>query len=164
MCTVSTRSSKTSRHSSRASSCHSSASIAVFKARAKAEATQARAKYAKKEIELKVEQARLQATLEALQEEKEKDAALAEAQVLEEAFLETERSAASRVSVPVPIEDSRNRTADYVKTQSEIRSGTLPSSGEKETQPKLQSSQFVSPIKSETDFKDLPISLQNYGL
>ncbi|XP_026119086.1 uncharacterized protein LOC113098285 [Carassius auratus] len=158
---VSTRSSKTSRRSSRASSCHSSASIAVFKARAKAEAAQARAAYAKKEIELKVEQARLQATLEALQEEKEKDAALAEAQVLEEAFLETERSAASRVSVPVPIEDSRNRTANYVKIQSEISSGTLPSSGEKETQPKLQSSQFVSPIKSETDFKDLPISSQN---
>lgn len=159
---VSAHSLKASSHSSRASSRHSSASIAVFKARAKAEAAQARAAYAKREIELKVEQARLQATLEALQEEKEKDAALAEAQVLEEALLETERSAASRVSVsvPIPIEDIQSRTADYVKTQSKVSSGTLPSSGGKEMQPTVQSSQFVSPIKSESDFKDLPISSQ----
>lgn len=76
---VRARSSKASSCSSRGSSHHSSASIALFKAKAKAEAAQARAAYAKREIELKVEQARLQATLETLQEEKEKDAALAEA-------------------------------------------------------------------------------------
>ncbi|XP_051761660.1 uncharacterized protein LOC127518698 isoform X2 [Ctenopharyngodon idella] len=157
---VSAHSSKASSRSSRASSRHSSASIGVFKASAKAEAAQARAAHAKREIELKVEQTRLQATLEALQEEKEKDAALAEAHVLEEALLETERSTASRVSVPVPIEDSRSRTADYVKTQSKVSSGTLPSSGGKEMQPAVQASHIVSPIKSESDFKDLPIGSQ----
>lgn len=97
-----------STRSSKASSCHSGSSIAVFKARAKTEAVQAA--YAKRELELKVEQACLQSTLEALQEEKEKDAALAEARILEEALLETKHSATSRVSVPVPIEDRQSRT------------------------------------------------------
>lgn len=41
-------------------------------AKAKAEAAQARAAHAKRQIELKVQQARIKATLEALNEEKEK--------------------------------------------------------------------------------------------
>ena len=56
--------------------------MAVAMAKAKAEAAQARAAHSQKEIELKVQQARIQANLDALQDEKEKDAAIAEANIL----------------------------------------------------------------------------------
>ncbi|KAL7883252.1 hypothetical protein SRHO_G00009100 [Serrasalmus rhombeus] len=79
------RSSKTSKHSVR-----SAASLAALEARAKAEAARARALYAQREIDvkvkkaqLKVEETRLDATWEAIQQEKEADAACAEANVLE---------------------------------------------------------------------------------
>ncbi|KAG1962723.1 hypothetical protein F2P79_004797 [Pimephales promelas] len=57
-------------------------SMVVAMAKAKSEAVQARAAHALKEIQLKVEQARVQADLDALNEEKEKDAAIAEANAL----------------------------------------------------------------------------------
>lgn len=50
-------------------------SMAVAMAKAKAEAAQARSAHTQKEIELKVEQARVQANLDALNDEKEKNAA-----------------------------------------------------------------------------------------
>ena len=56
---------------SRASS-SSNASLAVAMARAKAEGAQARAAHSKREIELKVEHARIRATLDALKEEKKR--------------------------------------------------------------------------------------------
>lgn len=56
--------------------------MAVAMAKAKAEAAQARAAHAQREIQLKVEQARIQANLDALNDEKEKDAAIAEANAL----------------------------------------------------------------------------------
>ncbi|CAL8315073.1 unnamed protein product [Boreogadus saida] len=75
--------------SSKASSSYSSTQIAI-KARAKAEAGRPNFAYVQREIELKVEKARLElekvrldATLEALQTEKEMDAALIEAEILE---------------------------------------------------------------------------------
>ncbi|XP_048035615.1 uncharacterized protein LOC125261089 [Megalobrama amblycephala] len=68
----------------------SAASLVAIEARAKAEAARARAAYAQREIELKVKKAQLQveetsleATLEALQQEKEAEAALAEATAFE---------------------------------------------------------------------------------
>ncbi|CAJ1057805.1 hypothetical protein G5714_006197 [Xyrichtys novacula] len=57
-------------------------SMAVAMAKAKAEAAQARAAHSQREIELKVEQARIQANLDALNAEKDKDAAIAEANTL----------------------------------------------------------------------------------
>ncbi|KAL0162344.1 hypothetical protein M9458_041740, partial [Cirrhinus mrigala] len=70
--------------SSRLSGTTSSSKIgmAVAIAKAKAEAAQARAAHTQKEIELKVQQARVQANLDALNDEKEKDAAIAEANAL----------------------------------------------------------------------------------
>lgn len=56
--------------------------MAVGMAKAKAEAAQARAAHSQKEIELKVEQARIQPSLDALNAEKGKDTAKAEANTL----------------------------------------------------------------------------------
>lgn len=68
------------------------ASVATFEARAKAEAALTRATYAQKEInvrvkqaQLKVEETCLEATLNALQQEREAEAAAAEASVFEAA-------------------------------------------------------------------------------
>lgn len=143
----------------------SSATLAVFKARAKAEAAQARAAYAKREIELKVEQARLQATLDALQEEKGKDAAIAEAQTLEAALMETDCSAASRVSVPIPAENSLQRTADYVRAQSSADSGLrLSNERNGDEQPPFLTPHVISSTQAESpSLQSFPINLQSTG-
>ncbi|XP_026003932.1 uncharacterized protein LOC113009687 [Astatotilapia calliptera] len=66
----------------------SSLAKAAVEARAKAEAARARAEFTRREIEVKMRQAELSATLEALKEEKEAEAALAEANVFEAAIAE----------------------------------------------------------------------------
>ncbi|XP_057684651.1 uncharacterized protein LOC130910980 [Corythoichthys intestinalis] len=112
--TQSFASSKSSSHAS------SKASIELLRAKARAEAAQARASYAQKEIEIKVEQARLQATLDALRAEQEKEAALAEANALEaglhELGLET-RSETYEISLP---DNQQQRTAQYVLEQATV--------------------------------------------
>lgn len=75
-CVASTVSS--SRRSSRSTS-----SIAAVPARAKAEKAQRRAEYAKKEIEMQVEKACIEARLNALKQEYEAEAASAEGEVFE---------------------------------------------------------------------------------
>ncbi len=108
------------------SSRSSTASLAVTKARARAEAAKARAAHAKREIEIKVEQARLQATLEALQEEK--DAAIAEAEILAAAFIEIDHISASKSSKEISLQ----RTTDYVRRQANVVA-TAPSSSQQGT-------------------------------
>lgn len=66
----------------------SSLTEAAVGARAKAEAARARAEFARREIEIKMRQAELSATLEVLKEEKEAEAAFAEANVFEAAIAE----------------------------------------------------------------------------
>ena len=95
-------------------SASSTASIVIAKARANAEAAQARAAYAKREIDIKVEKACLEATVDAVQEEKEKDAALAEAEILEVALHEVDLGLAGRFSPPVPGQKRLQRTLDNV--------------------------------------------------
>ncbi|RXN13488.1 hypothetical protein ROHU_009677 [Labeo rohita] len=67
------------------SSRHSSTSQAATRARADAEAALTRAQYAKRQIDIEVEKARIEATLNALKKEGEAEAALAAAHVLEAA-------------------------------------------------------------------------------
>ncbi|KAI4801193.1 hypothetical protein KUCAC02_000118 [Chaenocephalus aceratus] len=95
-------------HASKSSkgSSKSSASLAAVNARARAEAARARAAYAQKEIELRVkqeehrvEETRLEATLEALHQERDAEAALAEANVYEAVASEIEED---RISVRFP--------------------------------------------------------------
>ncbi|KAL3983520.1 RNA-binding protein Musashi [Sarotherodon galilaeus] len=107
----------------------SSASMAALNARAKAEAARKRAEYAKKEIEmqvkkaeLKVEETRLEATLQALQQERDAEAAHAEAIVFETAVNDFGEE---HVRVPQRV-DTLERTFNYVKDQLIIKDSTSP--------------------------------------
>lgn len=100
--------------------------MVVVHARAKAEAAKARAAFADKEIELKIERARLQATLEAMQQEKEMNAALAEAETLEAGLLEADRESQKSVPLPVPLNQRHQRAADYVYDQASVESSPQP--------------------------------------
>lgn len=122
--------SKKSHHSrSSKGSVKSAASIAALNARAKAEAARTRAEFAKMEIEikvkkaeLKVEEVRLDATLQALQQQRDAEAAQAEAYVFEKAATDLEEESASG-SVKV---DSTERTRDYVKHQIILKADSSP--------------------------------------
>lgn len=114
---VHTQISKTSR-----SSIRSSASIAAINARAKAEAARARALFAQREIEmrvkqaqLKVEETRLDATLDALHHQRDAEAALAEATVYEAAANEAQDGSTSYPCSQVF--NAAERTKAYVKDQ-----------------------------------------------
>ena len=102
------------------SSSSSKAILAVARARAKATAAEARASYAQREIDLKVEQARLKATFEALQVEKERDAANAEAETLEAGLAESELGSAARKPIPLSPQKRLQHTEEYVREQARI--------------------------------------------
>lgn len=95
-------------------------SMAVAMAKAKAEAAQARAAHSQKEIELKVEQACIQANLDALDAEKEKDAAIAEANALlanlEDVSFEVRSAAGSLTLQSTKVQ----RVASYVSEQASL--------------------------------------------
>ncbi|XP_067282638.1 uncharacterized protein [Pseudorasbora parva] len=112
----------------------STVSMAAAKARAKAEAAQARASFAKKEMEIKIEKARLEATLDAMEREREAEAAMAEAAVMEAAVadLEVKRSHHS-ASIHLPQQSPRQRTEEYVKQHSEP-SDTVPTKDNAKTE------------------------------
>lgn len=98
----------------------------VVQARAKAEAAKARAAFAVKEKKLKIETARLQATLEAMQEEKEMNAAIAEAEILEAGLLESECESHKSAPPPVSLDQRLQCTADYVHDQAHVKSIQQP--------------------------------------
>lgn len=83
-------------------------SMEAAKARAKAEATQARASFAKKEMELKTEKACLEAKLDAL--EKEREAAVMEAAVEDLVADESQHSSAFHL----PQQSLCQHTEEYV--------------------------------------------------
>lgn len=109
---------------SRAESSRSGASLtgsAAAKARAKAEAAKARLAYAEEERDLKVEKAKLEASMELLNQRKETAAAIAEAEALEAASevsdsLTNETHSSHRRTEPVPMVASQ-RTQQYVIDQ-----------------------------------------------
>lgn len=98
----------------------------VVQASAKAEAAKARAAFAVKEEELKIETARLQATLEAMQEEKEMNDAIAEAEILEAGLLESEYESHKSAPSPVSLDQRLQRTADYVHDRAHVESIQQP--------------------------------------
>lgn len=67
------------------SSASTRASMAAARAQAEAKAAKARLAYAEKEMSIKVEKARLEATLDVINLQKEADAAMAKAEVMESA-------------------------------------------------------------------------------
>ena len=102
--------------SSSHNSTRSGVSLAAVEARAKAEAARTKADYTKRQIEMKVERARLDAMLAALQEEGEAESALAAAKTLE-AAAETEATK-ERVSSVSPLAlstEPAQRTEEYIK-------------------------------------------------
>ncbi|XP_051916306.1 uncharacterized protein LOC127597357 [Hippocampus zosterae] len=116
-----------SKHSSILSS-KSSVLEAAILARASAEATNAKASYRKKQLEIKKQQAKLElekATLEAdldlLEMEKEVAAATAKAEVLE-AAVAIEHGKAESVKSAVPLQAVRERTMEYVQHQTQLKS------------------------------------------
>lgn len=78
--------------------------------------------YSQREIELKVQQARIQATLEALKDEKERDA-IAAANTLEAGLLVLDVAESSRASNLTLQSSQRQRTAAYVADQTSTHSG-----------------------------------------
>lgn len=89
----------------------SAASLAAARARADAEAARARAEYAKLQIDMEVEKARMEAALNALKQEGEAEAALAAARVLEAAVLDQAESVK-----PPDIPAAVSHTQEYVDT------------------------------------------------
>lgn len=104
--------------------------MVVVQARAKAEAAKARAAFEDKEIELKIKTARLQATLEALQEEKEMNAAIAEAEILEAGLLEADRESQKSEPSSVLLNQWLQRTANYVNDQARVKSIHQPATSD----------------------------------
>lgn len=95
----------------------SSVSAAAARARAKAEAARARVAFAQREISIKVDKARLQANLDALNLEKEAAAAIAQAEVLEAAAgLEGEQHRSWK-SLPIMVQSTHERVSDYIRDQ-----------------------------------------------
>nr|XP_055046841.1 uncharacterized protein LOC129432444 [Misgurnus anguillicaudatus] len=103
----------------------SAASLIAIEARAKAEAARARAAYSQREIEIKVkkaqlqvEETRLEATLEALQQEKEAEAALAEATAYEAIDgADIEKSSENECKQKSSTFNALKRTDEYVQDQ-----------------------------------------------
>nr|XP_055056164.1 uncharacterized protein LOC129440699 [Misgurnus anguillicaudatus] len=103
----------------------SAASLIAIEARAKAEAARARAAYSQREIEIKVkkaqlqvEETRLEATLEALQQEKEAEAALAEATAYEAIDgADIEKSSENECKQKSSTFYALKRTDEYVQDQ-----------------------------------------------
>lgn len=92
----------------------SSSVVSVASTRAKEEAAKVRALYASKEAKLKVEKAMMEAELEVLTLQREADAAVGEAQVLED--VETTQCGKS-----VSESERRKKTRHYVQSQMEFK-------------------------------------------
>ncbi|KAJ8264163.1 hypothetical protein GJAV_G00145930 [Gymnothorax javanicus] len=98
----------------------SSSYTAAATARAKAEAVKARLAFAEKEITIKVEKARLEATLDKLTLEKEMAAAVAEAEVLEAvADVNSECHSSEHQLLATPL-SATQRTIEYVAEQAKV--------------------------------------------
>lgn len=107
---------------------HSSGSaVSAAHARAKAEAVQVRASYATKEAQLKVDKAKIDAELQVLTLQREADAAVAEAQVLEEAeAIREEPESRKSLSEKVKFKHTSEYKQSQMVTQQSRRPQGLP--------------------------------------
>lgn len=88
--------------------------MAAARARAKAEAAKARTTFVKRETEVILEKAKLEAKLHTLQHEKEVAAATAEAEVLESVAAEFQLDESRGDIAALPHEPAEKRTSDYI--------------------------------------------------
>nr|XP_054587010.1 uncharacterized protein LOC129152514 [Nothobranchius furzeri] len=108
------------RSSSKLSSRSSVLEAAIF-ARASAEATNTKALYSKRQLEIKKQQANLEMDLQILEIEKKAAAAKVKAEVLEAAAaVEQDKGESLKSSVPPQV--TRQRTMEYVQHQSQLKS------------------------------------------
>ena len=104
----------------------SAISMAAAQARADAEAAKARAAYSRKEKELKIEKARLEAELDALNQERDVEAAIAKALVMEAAAAEgsSRGSLADFESLPKE-QNAREKVSEYVAKNAHVQDSHL---------------------------------------
>lgn len=95
----------------------SSVSVAAAQAHAKAEAACTQASYAKREIDMQVEKAHIEATLNALKEEYEAEAASAQAQVFETAVGLEDYNLVNKASRAQSQKQSIQRIGEYIQAQ-----------------------------------------------
>ncbi|XP_067250257.1 uncharacterized protein [Chanodichthys erythropterus] len=154
--------SRSSRRSSK-----SAASVAALEARAKAEAALTRATYAQKEIEvrvkqaqvqaqLKVEETRLEATLNALHQQREAEAAAAEASVFEAAAEIGDTERLSEGKECHSSNDSLKRTEKYVEDQHKYKEVQIPMLADKPLAPYCVDLPQPEPFVQSSPFQDLP--------
>ncbi|XP_056393184.1 uncharacterized protein LOC130285449 [Hyla sarda] len=123
---MSQKSSHKSRSVASVSTKASSISSAVAIARAKAEAAKTRAAFAEQEMQIKIEKARLEATLEKLAAEKEAAATIAEAEFLEAIEYPETLQRDSIPGMKLKSQDPLQRTSEYVNELPGSDSNTDP--------------------------------------
>ncbi|XP_043105115.1 uncharacterized protein LOC122351832 [Puntigrus tetrazona] len=118
---------KTRSHASCSSvrSSTSSTGSAAAKARARAEAAKARLTFAEEEVNLKLQKARVEASMEVLQHKKEAAAAVAEAEALEAAIDENAEKHSCVLSVNSAPLEAKQRTEQYIIDQTEVQETEL---------------------------------------
>ncbi|XP_055017007.1 uncharacterized protein LOC129411103 [Boleophthalmus pectinirostris] len=101
------------------SSASSRASMAAALAQAEAQAAKARLAYAEKELSIKVEKAWLEATLDVLNLQKEADAAMAKAEVMESAAAQYEKTEKSNELSFLPLQPTtEDKVSEYINKHS----------------------------------------------
>nr|XP_054604550.1 uncharacterized protein LOC129165413 [Nothobranchius furzeri] len=97
------------------SSASSRASMAVARAQAEAQAAKARLAYAEKEMSIKVEKARLEATLDVINLQKEADAAMAKAEVMESAVAQFDKADSKEELSFLPLQaTTEQKVSEYI--------------------------------------------------
>lgn len=92
--------------------------VAAATARAEAEAAKARASFIRKEMNIKIEKARLEAELDALKQEAEAEAAIAKAIVMENAAVELSSHGSQRDIESLPSQSPQDKVSEYVERHS----------------------------------------------
>ncbi|XP_035985049.1 uncharacterized protein LOC118558666 [Fundulus heteroclitus] len=101
------------------SSASSRASMAAARAQAEAQAAKARLAYAEKEMTIKVEKARLEATLDVINLQKEADAAMAKAEVMESAAAQFDTADAGQELRFLPLQTTpEQKVSEYINKHS----------------------------------------------
>lgn len=93
----------------------SQASMAAARAQAEAQAAKARLAYAEKEMSIKLEKALLEATLDVINQQKEADAAMAKAEVMESAAAQFDRTASNEPLSFLPLQPTtEQRVTEFI--------------------------------------------------
>ncbi len=93
--------------------------VAAATAHAEAEAAKARASFFKREIQIRIERACLEAELDALRQEAEAEAAIAKAIAMENAAAELSSRGGSRDSESLPSQSPHDKVSEYVEQHSQ---------------------------------------------